>query len=181
MHHICRQFKTLIFLLVSSSIWAQPIEYDKELGKQYSVAVESQMGVYENAILTGFVNSIGEKLVKELGKQPFDYSFKIADTEITNAFALPGGYTYVTRGSKFYQYASALLLWATLSDQANCLHVQSSPGPIVRVPYKRFCGLLRHCSPSCQLDVYSAVRNTNASERHQYPKEPQSARRLHNV
>jgi predicted Zn-dependent protease len=77
---------------------AQPVEYDKELGKEYSKAVEQQMGIYDNLDVTRFVAGIGEKLVNALGDQPFEYSFKLADTEVTNAFALPGGYTYVTRG-----------------------------------------------------------------------------------
>lgn len=85
-------------MLCTVTIWAQPVEYDIELGEQYSSAVESQMGVYDNSRLTAFVTSVGERLVKELGEQPFDYSFKLADTEVTNAFALPGGFTYVTRG-----------------------------------------------------------------------------------
>ncbi len=83
---------------MSAGVEAQPIEYDIELGKHYSAAVESQMGVYNDAGLTSLVSSIGNKLVQALGKQPFDYSFKVADTDITNAFALPGGFTYITRG-----------------------------------------------------------------------------------
>jgi predicted Zn-dependent protease len=93
-----KQINILVFLLSSISTWAQPVEFDMELGEQYSQAVESQMGVYDDAALTTFVASVGVKLVKSLGDQPFDYSFKIADTDATNAFALPGGFTYVTRG-----------------------------------------------------------------------------------
>lgn len=99
MRYYFSQFKLILFLLcISTHIWAQPVEYDIELGKHYSQAVESQMGVYNDAKLTAFIASIGEKLVKELGDQPFEYSFKVADTDVTNAFALPGGFTYVTRG-----------------------------------------------------------------------------------
>ncbi len=98
MKYYQRPFSAAIILVYSIGMMAQPVEYDKELGRQYSAAVESQMGVYHDADLTAFVVSVGEKLVNELGQQPFDYSFKVADTEVTNAFALPGGYTYVTRG-----------------------------------------------------------------------------------
>jgi len=98
MIYIQRQLSTLMLMLFSVGIWAQPVEYDKELGKQYSTAVELQMGVYSDSELTERVTSIGQQLVKSLGSQPFDYSFKVADSDITNAFALPGGYTYVTRG-----------------------------------------------------------------------------------
>ena len=56
------------------------------------------MGLYDDIRLNEYIKSIGESLVQGLGEQPFDYSFKVVDSDMANAFALPGGFTYVTRG-----------------------------------------------------------------------------------
>ncbi len=89
---------TLCFLCAVCIIKAQPESYDIEIGQAYRAQIESQIGLYDDPALAQWVSSIGERLVAELGEQPFDYSFEILDSDASNAFALPGGPTYVTRG-----------------------------------------------------------------------------------
>ncbi|MCL0046055.1 M48 family metalloprotease [Nitrospinaceae bacterium] len=46
-----------------------------------------------------YVNTIGKKLVSNLSNKEFSkFHFKLVDSSEINAFALPGGYVYVTRG-----------------------------------------------------------------------------------
>ena len=88
-----------IFLLSCSSIvLAQSIELDKKLGAENAKLVEEQMGLYPDEAMTAYVRAIGNRLVAGLDKNPFEFQFHIADELIPNAFALPGGYVYVTRG-----------------------------------------------------------------------------------
>jgi len=77
---------------------AQPVSYDIELGEAYSQQVEAQVGLYDDEALNAYVARVGRSLVDQLGKQPFTYTFQVLDSEQSNAFALPGGPTYVTRG-----------------------------------------------------------------------------------
>jgi predicted Zn-dependent protease len=89
----------LFLILISTSIsYAQSIELDKKLGAENAILVESQIGIYSNKKMTEYVSSIGNRLVAELEDNPFEFQFQIADDPIPNAFALPGGYVYVTRG-----------------------------------------------------------------------------------
>ena len=93
------QLLIVIFLIASSSIsLCQSIELDKELGAENAILVEIQMGLYPDKEMTQYVRSIGNRLVAELDDNPFEFQFHIADDPIPNAFALPGGYVYVTRG-----------------------------------------------------------------------------------
>ena len=56
-------------------------------------------GIYPDKALQLYVDEIGQKLVSELADKVFSrYFFKIVDSPEINAFALPGGYVYVTRG-----------------------------------------------------------------------------------
>ncbi len=55
-------------------------------------------GAYEDRRLAGYVQNIGLNLAKGTEYQQYPYRFTILNTQIVNAFALPGGYIYITRG-----------------------------------------------------------------------------------
>jgi predicted Zn-dependent protease len=93
-------------------VLAQSIELDKKLGAENAKIVEEQMGLYPDENMTAYVRAIGNRLVAGLDKNPFEFQFHIADESIPNAFALPGGYVYVTRG---------LLLLITTEDELACV------------------------------------------------------------
>ncbi len=67
---------------------------DKEIIKQY--------GLYNDKKLYDYVNSIGKKLVKYVHRHDVNYRFRILDSTQVNAFAVPGGYVYITRGLLAY-------------------------------------------------------------------------------
>ena len=87
-----------IIFLISLQLSGQSIELDKELGAENAKLVEAQMGLYDNKEMTEYIRSIGNRLVDNLENNPFEFHFHIADDPVPNAFALPGGYVYVTRG-----------------------------------------------------------------------------------
>jgi predicted Zn-dependent protease len=93
------------FLLTSAfatalavSLFAQDISVDKKLGAENALLVESEIGLYQHDSLYKLVNRVGSKLVSHLTNNPFEFKFSLADSPEPNAFALPGGYVYVTRG-----------------------------------------------------------------------------------
>ena len=55
-------------------------------------------GLYEDKVLQDYVTEVGQKLVDTLDEPTFQFYFKVVDSSEINAFALPGGYIYVTRG-----------------------------------------------------------------------------------
>lgn len=69
-----------------------------ELGKQMDGEVRRQMGVYENAELQRYVESIGMRLARASERPSLPWHFAVVDEPAVNAFALPGGYIYLTRG-----------------------------------------------------------------------------------
>ena len=56
------------------------------------------MGLVENERLAEYVRSVGIRLLRHAPHRPFDYEFKVVDQRVPNAFALPGGKIYVSRG-----------------------------------------------------------------------------------
>ena len=55
-------------------------------------------GTYDNAALQRYVESIGQLLASTTERPDIEFTFTVIDSPIVNAFALPGGYVYVTRG-----------------------------------------------------------------------------------
>jgi predicted Zn-dependent protease len=93
---------SLVFLLLPSICLSVPF-IDKEtelaMGQQADKEIIAQYGLYSDKNLQLYVNEIGQKLVSKLSDKEFNkYFFKVVDSSEINAFALPGGYIYVTRG-----------------------------------------------------------------------------------
>ena len=73
------------------------IEYDIALGKQLSQEVEKSAKFIDDPVITEYVNRVGQNLVRNSdAKVPF--TIKVIDSDVVNAFALPGGFFYVNSG-----------------------------------------------------------------------------------
>ncbi|MGH9885119.1 MAG: M48 family metallopeptidase, partial [bacterium] len=85
---------------------------DSRAGEEASQAVGAQIGIVRDAKLQGYVDALGQKLVKFAPPQPFPYHFQVVDQWSPNAFALPGGYIFVSRG---------LLVLTNSEDELACV------------------------------------------------------------
>jgi predicted Zn-dependent protease len=74
------------------------VEQEKQLGAEEAKKVEQEMGLLNDPALTDYLNKLGQRLAKESPRQDVSHHFYVADMPEPNAFALPGGYVYVTRG-----------------------------------------------------------------------------------
>jgi predicted Zn-dependent protease len=74
-------------------------EYDDlAVGEDASAEIEAEMGLYDSPALTAWVAEVGRRLVAFAPQRPFQYRFQIVDQMVPNAFSLPGGHIYVSRG-----------------------------------------------------------------------------------
>ncbi|MCB0639280.1 MAG: M48 family metalloprotease [Lewinella sp.] len=73
---------------------------DQELamGQQSDPSIVSEFGVYDDETLQNFINEKGQAMAAISHRPDLPYEFKILDSPVVNAFALPGGYVYFTRG-----------------------------------------------------------------------------------
>jgi predicted Zn-dependent protease len=69
-----------------------------ETGKQLDAEVRRQMGVYGDAELQRYVSEVGQRLARTSHRPNLPWHFTVVDQPAVNAFALPGGYIYITRG-----------------------------------------------------------------------------------
>lgn len=73
-------------------------EQEMAMGKQYNPQVVSSMGLYQDEKLQKFIDSKGNEMAKISHRPNLPYKFQIVDSPVVNAFAVPGGYVYFTRG-----------------------------------------------------------------------------------
>lgn len=69
-----------------------------QVGAQEHEKIIKQFGLYKNPAVSSYVQSIGTKVTAQTERPDVQYKFYVLDSPIVNAFALPGGYIYVSRG-----------------------------------------------------------------------------------
>ena len=72
------------------------------MGQQSHEQVVQEYGVVDNAALQSYVQGIGRKLAAVSHRPNLDWHFTVVDSPVVNAFAIPGGYIYFTRGILAY-------------------------------------------------------------------------------
>ncbi len=73
-------------------------EQEIALGKQSDPSIVAQYGLYQDETLQKFIDEKGQQMAKISHRPHLNFEFKILDSPVVNAFALPGGYVYFTRG-----------------------------------------------------------------------------------
>jgi predicted Zn-dependent protease len=73
------------------------IETDIKMGRQYAQMVDSSSKLVSDPVITEYVNRLGQNLVRNSDAQ-VPFTFKVIDSDIINAFSLPGGFVYVNSG-----------------------------------------------------------------------------------
>ena len=79
------------------------------IGRQNNPKILKEFGYYDNKALQAYVQGIGDRLAAVSHRPNLVYRFTVLDSQDVNAFALPGGYVYITRGLLAYLNSEAEL------------------------------------------------------------------------
>jgi predicted Zn-dependent protease len=71
---------------------------ERRLGEQEARKVEQELGIVVGEDLAAYVEKVGGQLAEHSPRQDVEYRFLVVDSDMINAFALPSGHVYVTRG-----------------------------------------------------------------------------------
>lgn len=106
----CKSLFVVIALTVVSACSTNPATGQKQfaalmspqqevnVGASEHQKVLKQYGLYQDADLQAYVERVGRKVTAQTERPEVQYKFFVIDSPIINAFALPGGYIYVSRG-----------------------------------------------------------------------------------
>jgi predicted Zn-dependent protease len=95
------------------------ISEDQEIamGVNADPQIVAQYGLYEDSALQNFINQKGKQMAAISHRPNLNYTFRIVDSDILNAFAVPGGFVYLREA-----------LWRTSTTKRNlpvCLATRS--------------------------------------------------------
>ena len=99
----------ILILLLADSCAKNPVTGKRDLmllsesqevamGKQSDPDIIKFFGLYDDKDLQKFINDKGQQMAAISHRKNLKYEFKIVDSPVVNAFAVPGGYVYFTRG-----------------------------------------------------------------------------------
>ena len=107
------RFLFTLLVIVSAACATNPVTGKRQMsllseadeiaiGQQQDAEIRREMGVYNDEALQRYVNDVGQQLARLSHRPNLPWSFTIVDNPAINAFALPGGYIYLTRGILAY-------------------------------------------------------------------------------
>ncbi|GAB4372131.1 MAG: M48 family metalloprotease [Calditrichia bacterium] len=116
--HFRKYFALVVLLALVISCAVNPVTGKRELmllseaeeiqlGKETDVSIVQTYGIYPDEELTNYVRSIGQRMAKLSHRPNLNFEFKVMDTPVINAFAVPGGFVYITRGILAYLNSEA--------------------------------------------------------------------------
>jgi predicted Zn-dependent protease len=100
---------TVAFCLSLAACATNPVTGNREIslmseaeeiayGQQADAEIRREMGVYDDSAVQRYVADIGHRLAQLSHRPHLPWTFTVVDHPAINAFALPGGYIYITRG-----------------------------------------------------------------------------------
>ncbi|ODN68100.1 M48 family metalloprotease [Methylophaga muralis] len=117
---LCRLTGALLFLGFVTGCAQNPVtggqdfvmfseSKELEMGRTYHPQIVKEYGLYEDEALQRYVQEVGQRLAVVSHRDDLVYRFTVLDSPVINAFALPGGYIYITRGLMSYLNSEAEL------------------------------------------------------------------------
>ena len=80
-----------------------------QIGRDADAEISASLGIYPDEELAAYVEDLGLRLAANSERPHLPWSFRVLDDPTVNAFALPGGYIFVTRGILTYFNSEAEL------------------------------------------------------------------------
>ncbi len=104
-----RQRAALLAALFAAACAINPATGNRELmmisesqeiamGKEYDPQIVSSMGLYPDSAMQRYVAGLGQRLAAQSERPQLPWTFRVIDDPVVNAFAVPGGFIYITRG-----------------------------------------------------------------------------------
>jgi predicted Zn-dependent protease len=73
-------------------------QQEVQLGQQESAQIQQQLPLVQDAVINQYVNTLGNQIASHTSRADLQWQFYVVNTDVVNAFALPGGIIYVNRG-----------------------------------------------------------------------------------
>src|SRR3982751_2871743 len=73
-------------------------QQEVQIGQETAAQVNAQLPMLRDPTVDSYVSSLGRSIASRTSRADLDWQFAVVNTDVINAFALPGGFIYVNRG-----------------------------------------------------------------------------------
>ena len=73
-------------------------QQEVQMGQQEAAQVNAQLPILQDATINSYINSLGQSIAHTTSRADLAWEFRVVNSDVVNAFALPGGFIYVNRG-----------------------------------------------------------------------------------
>jgi predicted Zn-dependent protease len=95
---LMKRVYVLIALCAAAVGCAVSTQQEVQMGQQYSSQLNADLPIVKDPAIQQYINQLGDSIAKLTGRGDLDWQFFVVNTDVVNAFALPGGFIYVNRG-----------------------------------------------------------------------------------
>lgn len=88
----------LLLLALAAACVSVSRQDEIDMGRKYSQQINQELPLIEDEVIRGPVNRLGHELARVSPRPDLPYEFQVVNTNIINAFAVPGGFIYMNRG-----------------------------------------------------------------------------------
>ena len=73
-------------------------QQEVQMGQEEAQQVNAQLPMVQDAYIQNYVNTLGQRIASRTSRADLNWQFQVVNSDVVNAFALPGGFVYVNRG-----------------------------------------------------------------------------------
>jgi len=73
-------------------------QQEVQIGQEQAQQVNAQLPLVHDALIQNYVNSLGQRIASRTSRSDLNWQFQVVNSDVVNAFALPGGFIYINRG-----------------------------------------------------------------------------------
>src|SRR5437764_10778215 len=73
-------------------------QQEVQMGQEEAQQVNAQLPMVQDAVVQNYVNSLGQRIASRTSRADLNWQFRVVNSDVVNAFALPGGFVYINRG-----------------------------------------------------------------------------------
>lgn len=73
-------------------------QQEVQMGQEEAQQVNAQLPILRDAVVNQYINDLGNSIARTTPRADLAWQFAVVNTDVVNAFALPGGFIYVNRG-----------------------------------------------------------------------------------
>jgi predicted Zn-dependent protease len=93
-----RGWLAVVLVMGAASGCAITTQQEQQIGRDYSAQLDRELPIVNEPAVERYLSALGSELASKAGRRDVTYRFRLVNSNVVNAFAVPGGYIYINRG-----------------------------------------------------------------------------------